>query len=177
MHSPELPNCRRVVRGRRLAATRSHSLIESLAMSRNLLWTLGRLVDNSRRLLAVHYAFGASFILLVTAAAVALGAFGWTDGPSHRVASPAVTATPADPTHAATSPLTLTYFVVSSEEYRAALDSVENQLVHREWLGRSLYEVLVVSSADDFQRALQEVEAARLRLPSTRVLIEDLRAP
>lgn len=73
-------------------------------------------------------------------------------------------------------PLTITYFLVSTEEYQNALRRSQDQMGFREILRSNHYEVLLVRTPEDEQAALREVAQARVRAPFAVVVVSDLRA-
>ena len=72
-------------------------------------------------------------------------------------------------------PLVVTYYLVDSQTAAEALLVTETQLVHREWLRKNDYEVLLVVDEASEDRALRAFEAAKRRAPYAQFELIDLR--
>jgi hypothetical protein len=130
-------------------------------------------------------------MLGLSAAALSVAAYGALGGFEHATDTPVTTGTPASastnrqaaaPSPAPqpainpnTRPLVVTYFLVGSEEHRALLHGVEDQLTYREYLSQAALEVLVVQTPAEETQALRIIDEARTSQPFTRFLVEDLR--
>jgi hypothetical protein len=123
-----------------------------------------------------NYMLGASALALIIAAAAATGIFD-PDGSGKGVTGPAASVALAAPVGTA-SPmpaLVVTYFLVGSAEEVAILKTREDELVHKEFLAHATFEVLLVRTPEEEQHAEQMTEAARVRSPTSVVVVEDLR--
>ena len=116
-----------------------------------------------------------SAVVLAIAGAAALGVF---DTPS-AVQEPEPTQAPRvmlsytpEPDD---GPLVITYYLVDSQTAAEALLVTETQLVHREWLRKNDYEVLMVVDEASEDRALRAFEAAKRRAPYAQFELIDLR--
>jgi hypothetical protein len=126
-----------------------------------------------------HYMLGFSVAALAVAAYGASGGFE-SDPDTAETADRPVPASVSSPTPgpaAATNPrpLVVTYFLVGSEEHRALLHGVEDQLTYREYLSQAALEVLVVQTPAEETEALRIIDDARTSYPFTRFLVVDLR--
>jgi hypothetical protein len=108
------------------------------------------------------------------AGAARLGAFEGDPGrPLEQGATPAPASQPA--VSPSTRPLLITCYLVCSEERRALLHAVEDQLTYREYLSQAALEVLVVRTPAEEAQALRIIDEARSIYPFTRFAVEDLR--
>jgi hypothetical protein len=121
-----------------------------------------------------YYLHAFTAVALAIAGAAGLGAFeDGPDRPPEQVAAPPPVPQPAVSPN--TRPLVVTYFLVGSEEHRALLHGVEDQLTYREYLSQAALEVLVVQTPGEETQALRIIDEARTSHPFTRFLVEDLR--
>ena len=126
-----------------------------------------------------NYLLGFTAALLVLAGAASVGAIS-TTGPGLDleqrlvvVPSMLVTAPRAD----APQPprLVMTYYLVSSQALMDTFNTVKGELRHREWLEKSAFEVLLVRTPEEQQRAQAQIEEARRNCTCLEFRIEDLR--
>jgi hypothetical protein len=132
-----------------------------------------------------NYMLGVSIVVLAVAALIGLGLIATGDNSSTPAPQAfAATRVPGTPTPltvhlapATSSRLTVTYYLVGSEDARATLDTVEDDLIFREVLTMHTFEVLVVTNAADEAAAQREIAAARERglKDGFKVDVQDLR--
>ena len=122
---------------------------------------------------------GVSAAALSVAAYGALGGFERAQDTPVTIGTPASVSTNSQPSQSASGSnprqLVVTYFLVGSEEHRALLHGVEDQLTYREYLSQAALEVLVVQTPAEETQALSIIDDARTSHPFTRFVVEDLR--
>jgi hypothetical protein len=127
-----------------------------------------------------HYMVGFTAVLLLLAGAASLGAFSQTEPElqlERRVIAVAPQpAAPALPVNSPRAPrLTMTYYIVDSQEMMDSFNMMKTELRHREWLEKSAYEVLLVRTPQEEALAFRAIEEARERCTCAAFMVEDLR--
>ena len=128
-----------------------------------------------------HYLTIFTAALLLHAGAASLGAF-TQDEPELQLerrviaVAPQQPAAPAVPVNAPRAPrLTMTYYIVGTQEMMDSFNTMKTELRHREWLEKSAYEVLLVRTPEEEALAFRAVEEARERCTCAAFVVEDLR--
>jgi hypothetical protein len=122
-------------------------------------------------------------VVLAIAGAASVGAFQSTESVRRPATAKAAKAEPLQPVDPYVTPLNsfsiqpnlvMTYYLVDSVEMRDAFNRMKDELRHREWLSKSYFEVLLISSPEDESRARALIDEQK-RVPLGAFVVEDLR--